>query len=88
MVSKVVYGFLSNFMSTLNVKIENVKTTYRSGKWLKKSNDGKGVSASQKVIVFQKIPFEKMRFQAQKYEKYLKSKNDFKRPLGPFNKKL
>ena len=58
-------------------------------KWLKKFNDGKGVSAPQKVSgVFQKIPFEKMGYQVQKYEKYLKSKNDFKRPLGPFNKKL
>ena len=37
---------------------------------------------------FSKNPFEKMRFQAQKYEKYLKSKNDLKMPLGPFNKKL
>ena len=29
-----------------------------------------------------------MRFQVQKYEKYLMSKNDFERPLGPFNKEL
>ena len=29
-----------------------------------------------------------MRFQVQKYEKYLKSKNDIKRSLGPFNKEL
>ena len=29
-----------------------------------------------------------MWFQEQKYEKYLKSKNDIKRPLGPFNKEL
>ena len=29
-----------------------------------------------------------MGFRAQKHEKYLKSKNDIKRPLGPFNKEL
>ena len=29
-----------------------------------------------------------MRFQLQKYEKYLNSKNDINKPLGPFNKKL
>ena len=55
----------------------------------KKFNDGEGVSAVQKVSeVFQKIIFEKMDFQLQKYEKYSKSKNDFKWPLGTFNKKL
>ena len=29
-----------------------------------------------------------MRFQRQNYEKYLKSKNDIRMPLGPFNKEL
>ena len=29
-----------------------------------------------------------MRFQALKYEEYLKSKNDIKMPQGPFNKEL
>ena len=29
-----------------------------------------------------------MWFQEEKYEKYLKFKNDIKRPLGPFNKEL
>ena len=76
-------------MSISNFKIENFKTTYPYEKWLKKFNDGKGVSTTQKVSrVLQKIPIEKMRFQAQKYERYLKSKNDFKRPLEHFNKKL
>ena len=38
--------------------------------------------------VFQKIQYEKMRFHLQKYEKYSKSKNDIKKPLGLFNKEL
>ena len=29
-----------------------------------------------------------MRFHVQKYEKYLKSKNGIKKPLGPLDKKL
>ena len=46
-------------------------------------------SVPQRVTeVFKKIPSEKMLFQVQKYEKHLKSKNDIKRPLGPFNKEL
>ena len=48
-----------------------------------------GFSATWKSSeVFQKIPIEKMRFQLQKYEKYLKSKNDLKRPLGAFINEL
>ena len=41
-----------------------------------------------KLGSFPKIPIEKMRFQLQKYEKYSKSKNDIKKPLGLFNKEL
>ena len=76
-------------MSTLIFKIQKYKMDYPLGKRLKKFIDEKCVSAPRKVSdVFQKIPIEKMRFQVQKYEKYLKSKNDLKRPLGPFNKEL
>ena len=31
------------------------------------------------------IPIEKMRFQVQKLEKYLKSKNDHEKPVGALN---
>ena len=55
----------------------------------KKIINGKGTSARRKVSeVFQKIIIEKMQFQVQKYEKYLKSKNDFKKPLEPINEEL
>ena len=51
--------------------------------------DGICVSAPRKdTEVLQKSQLEKMRFQVQKYEKYLKSKNDLKRPLGAFNQGL
>ena len=78
---KVVSGFLSNVMSTLSFKIGNFKTTYPYlGKTNQKLNDGKGVSAHQKVSeFFQKIPYEKIQFLLQKNEKYLKLKNDFKK---------
>ena len=82
-------AFLSKVMHTLNFKTRQKKTTYLCGKRLKKFTNGKYVSAPRKVSeVFQKIPIEKMRFQVQKYEKYLKSKNDIKKPLGLFNKEL
>ena len=38
--------------------------------------------------VYKKYPIEKMWFQEEKYEKYLKSKNDIKRPLRLFNSEL
>ena len=67
----------------------NFKIDYPYGKRLEKFIDGKAVSAHRKVSeVLKKMSIEKMRFQVQKYEKYLKSKNDLKRPLGPFNKEL
>ena len=40
------------------------------------------------VKLFKKNQIEKIRFQLQKSEKYLKSKNDLKRPLGAFIKEL
>ena len=40
------------------------------------------------LVIVQKFLIEKMRFQLQKYEKYLKSKNDLKRPIEAFNKEL
>ena len=63
------------------------KIDYPEGKRLKKIIDEKDVSAPRKVsVILKQIPIEKMRFQVLKYEKYLKSKNDLKRPLGPFIK--
>ena len=63
-------AFLSKLMSILIFKIENFKTTYSYGKWLKKFNDGQGVSAPRKVSeVFQKIPIEKINFRS----KYMKN---------------
>ena len=54
------------------------KSDFRRLKWLKKFNDRKGVSAPKKVSeVFQKIQYEKMRFQLQKYEKYQKASRTF-----------
>ena len=46
------------------------------------------LNAAKVSEVYKKYPIDKMWFQEQKYEKYLKSKNDIKRPLGPFNKEL
>ena len=52
-------------------------------------NVTKGVSAPRKVSdVLEKNLIEKIRFQLQKYEKYLKSKNDIKKLLGAFNQEL
>ena len=62
---------------------------YLGGKRLKKIIDRKSVSAPRKVTkVVKKNHIEKMRFQVQKYEKYLKSKNDLKRLLGAFINEL
>ena len=56
---------------------------------IKIMNVTKGVSAPRKVSdVLEKNPIEKIRFQLQKYEKYLKSKNDIKKLLGAFNQEL
>ena len=44
------------------------------------------LSAAKVSEVYKKYPIEKMWFQVEKYEKYLQSKNDIKRPLGPFNR--
>ena len=46
------------------------------------------LSAAKVSEVYKKYPIEKMWFQEEKYEKYLQSKNDIKRPLGPFNREL
>ena len=46
------------------------------------------LSAAKVGEVYKKYPIEKMWFQEEKYEKYLQSKNDIKRPLGPFNREL
>ena len=52
-------------------------------------NVTKGVSAPRKVSdALEKNQIEKIRFQLQKYEKYLKSKNDIKKLLGAFNQEL
>ena len=72
-------------MSTLIFKIRKIKSVFPPGKLLKKFVDEKIVSAPRKYTeVFRKIQIKKMRFQVQKYEKYLKSKNDPERPRGAF----
>ena len=51
--------------------------------------DRKGVSALHKRSYFlKKNEIQKQKFQLQKPEKYLKSKNDIKRLLGAFNQVL
>ena len=71
----------------IKINSDIFKIDYPHGKRLKKITDRKHVSAQRKVFeVFPKIPIEKMRLQFQKFEKYLKSKNDIKKPLRPFNK--
>ena len=57
----------------------NLKSNFPQGRLLEKFIDRKSVSAPRKNTVLQKIQMEKMRFQVQKYEKYLKSKNDLER---------
>ena len=82
-------AFLSKVMSTLNFQIRKFKVDYPYGKRLKKLIDRKGVSAPRKASeVFKKNPIEKKWFQVEKYQKYSKSKNDVKRPLGPFYNEL
>ena len=76
-------------MSIFNFKIRNFKIVYLGGKPLKKIIDRKSVSAPRKYNeVFRKIKIKKMRFQVQKYEKYLNSKNDLKKSLGAFINEL
>ena len=59
---------------------------YQGGKRFKKLFHQKGVSAPRKLSSFSNN--RKQWFQFQKLEKYMKSKNDIKRPLGAFNKEL
>ena len=90
MVSKVVYGFFIKSYEHFKIsKPDNRRPRTHRENSVKKFIDGKWVSAPRKFSeVFQKLPIEKMRFQRQNYEKYLKSKNDIRMPLGPFNKEL
>ena len=76
-------------MSIFNFKIRNFKIVYLGGKRLQKIIDRKSVSAPRKSTeVFRKIQIKKMRFQVQKYEKNLNSKNDLKKSLGAFINEL
>ena len=82
-------AFISEVMSILSFKIRKIKSDFPLGKLLGNFIDGKSVYAPRKYTeVPQKIQIEKMRFQVQKYEKYLESKNDLKRPLGAFINEL
>ena len=70
-------------------KLGNLRAISPAENGSKNSMTEKASQPRKKVSeVFQKIQYEKMRFQLQKYEKYLDSKNDFKKLLGPFNKDL
>ena len=40
------------------------------------------------IVIFLKKCNQKQLFQVQKHEKYLRSKNDFKTPVGAFNQEL
>ena len=72
-------------MSHLNFKVWEIKSDFPLANFI----DGICVSVPRKDIeVLQKIQIEKKRFQFEKYEKYLKSKNDLKRPLGAFSNEL
>ena len=53
-----------------------------------KNIDSKGAAGPRKFVISTKNQIEKMRFQGPRYEKYLKYKNDLKRPLGPFHREL
>ena len=67
----------------------NYKSYFPRGKRVAKFIDGKGVPAPPKRNeVFQKKSIEKAGFYFQKFEKYLKSKNDLKMLLGAFNQEL
>ena len=46
------------------------------------------LNAAKVSEVYKKYPIDKMWFQGQKYVKYLKFKNDIKRPAQSFNKEL
>ena len=82
-------AFLSKVMSTLKIQTSTKEDRVPIGKtakiiyWRKMR-----LSPAESYWSFPKNPIDKMWFQEQKYEKYLKSKNDIKRPLGPFNKEL
>ena len=76
-------------MTILSFKVRKIKRDFPSGKLLDFLLDGICVSAPRNYTeVLQKIQIEKKRFQVQKYEKYVKSKTDLKRPLGAFINEL
>ena len=76
-------------MTILNFKVRKIKSDFPRGKLLDFFLDGIWVSAPRKdTEVLQKNQIEKNRFQVQKYEKYLKSKTDLRRPLGAFINEL
>ena len=76
-------------MIILIFKFRKIKSDFPLGKLLDFFLDGIWVSAPRKdTEVLQKIQIEKKRFQIQKYEKYLESKTDLKRPLGAFINEL
>ena len=76
---------IKSYEQNLNFIIQKFNRFFPQRKLLKKFIDGKGVSATQKRIVFfQKKSIEKAIFHLQKYEKYTKYKNYLKRLVGAF----
>ena len=72
-----------------NIKNSKVPSKGLSGKDARSIFNEKGVSAHQKFSDFsKKMVIKKQSFQLQKHEKYLKSKNGVKKPLGAFNEEL
>ena len=88
-------GAFINELWAINVfwKLIFLKTKYQLGK---RHRDKFGIFRSITYPenggwvseVLQKMYFEKVRFHLKKYEKYLKSKFELKRPLGSFIKEL
>ena len=89
MLLKVVYEFFIKSYEHLKFQNSDIfKSDYPLGKRFKNLLTEKACQPSGNLGKLKKNRIEKMRFQEQKYEKYLKSKNDLKRLLGAFNKEL
>ena len=87
-VSIVVYSFFIRSYDHLKVQNWKLKCHHIWGNEATNSMMGKMYQPIKKLEVFEKNPYDKMNFQRQKNEKYLNSKNCFKKLRGPFKKEL
>ena len=87
MCSKVVNGF--QIKSYGHFKFQKSELLGPIEKMARKVFDRKGISTTRKLgEMCKKNIIEKMRFQRQKHEKYLRSKNNVKKSLGAFNQEV